>query len=131
MRPAPIGGLPRKYRSVQRRDPIDVAVPFRLRRFPACSKAPDSSAPAFPHAGPCTGSAGTGPLAGWSVGSVSTVDTSATAGDVRSWRRDGEPKSFTRSAVWGQFAEQLGREAVPSTIPTIRRDRPSCFCRVP
>jgi hypothetical protein len=30
MRPASIGLLPRKYRSVRRRDPIAVAVPFRL-----------------------------------------------------------------------------------------------------
>jgi hypothetical protein len=33
------------------------------------------------------------------AGSVSTVDTSAGAGDVRSWRRDGKPNSVTRSAV--------------------------------
>jgi hypothetical protein len=43
--------------------------------------------------------ADTGPLVGWPAGSVSTVDTSAAAGDTRSWRRDGEPNSFTRSAV--------------------------------
>jgi hypothetical protein len=46
------------------------------------------------------------------------------------------PTGLMRFRFCGREAEQdglpaVGREAIPSTIPTIRRDRSSCFCRVP
>jgi hypothetical protein len=104
MRPTMLPHRRRKYRSVRRQDPIAVAVPFRLRRIRHLHTAPDSSASAFSHVGPCSGSAGTGPLA---------ACPSGTAGDVRSWRRDGEPNGFTRSAV-SQRANAPSSSAVSS-----------------
>jgi hypothetical protein len=45
------------------------------------------------------------------VGSVSTVDTSAGAGDVRSWRRRAEQLHETRNVAAGQLADQLASQA--------------------
>jgi hypothetical protein len=91
--------ISRKAARQLRADPIAV-VSYPAHSPPAAQR---PSAPAFRHVGPCAGSGG----------SVSTVDTSATASDVRSWRRDGEPNSFTSSAV-SQRASSTSSSAVSS-----------------
>jgi hypothetical protein len=99
--PAPVSAArkripPWEYRSVRRANRL--LSHFGSGGFATCSSAPDSSALAFP----CRAA---------SAGSVSTVDRSAAAGDVRSWRRDGEPNSFTRSAVsQAELLQQLSRQ---------------------
>jgi hypothetical protein len=84
--------LPRKAAWQLRADPIAVAVPFRFRRLGHLQHTARQLGTR-----PFRDSASTGPLAGWSAGSVSTVDTSAAAGGwlYRVQKIEGKPAVAT------------------------------------